>query len=88
MKKIIITSIILVLFNYLLGIIRCETLNVFKWGDGSRIFLWVSSIVGIIAIIGFINESLRNASHWLLVVFLTSAWLYMALQILFPALTR
>lgn len=88
MKKIIIASIILIAFNYSLGFIRCETLNVYKWGDGSKLFLWISSISGVIAIIGFVNESYKNASHWFIVVFLTSTWLYMALQILFPALTR
>lgn len=88
MKKIIIASVVLVLFNYLLGFIRCETFNIFKWGDGSRLFLWSSSIVGIIAIIGFINESYRNMTHWVIGVFCLSVGLYITAQILFPALTR
>lgn len=88
MRKIIIASIVLVLFNYLLGFIRCETLNVFKWGDGSRLFLWTSSIIGIIAIIGFINENYRNISHWFIGVFCFSVGAYIIAQILFPALTR
>lgn len=86
MKKIIIASIVLVVFNYLLGSIRCETLNVFNWGDGSRLFLWLGNISGIIAIIGYVNDSYRNASHWVIAVFLCSTWLYMIGQIIFPAI--
>lgn len=88
MKRIIIGSILLLALNYSLGVIRCETLNVFKWGDGSRLFLWTASICGIIGIIGFVNENFRNVSHWVIGVFFFSVGLYITAQILFPALTR
>jgi len=88
MKKIIIASIILTLFNYILGYIYCKTPNPFNWGDGSCIFLWVGSFTGVVAIIGFVNDSYRNVSHWIIVAFVIPTWLYFLGQILLPALTR
>lgn len=76
MRKIIIASIILVAFNYLLGTLYCKTWNLFDWGGDTCLFFWVSNITGIVGFIGFINENYRNISHLAIWCFLIITGLF------------